>query len=115
MSSSRSGNSDGRRSARETSVSIDRRRNPRIQLLGRLHGRVVALEVAVTVTEISLGGMAIVTEIEFPKGAEHEFILTLGDDSTVHLKGRVAHCQKVAGDADRFISGIEFIEEAEAD
>jgi hypothetical protein len=98
-----------------SAVSTDRRRNPRIQLLGRLHGHVVALEVAVTVTEISLGGMAIETDIEFPPDAEHEFQLTLGDDSTVRLKGRVAHSQKVAGEPPRYLSGIEFIEEAEGD
>jgi hypothetical protein len=100
---------------RSAAVSVDRRRNPRIQLLGRLHGSVVALEVSVTVTEISLGGMAIETEIDFPRGAEHEFQLTLGDDSTVRLKGRIAHCQKLAGEAPRYLSGIEFVEEADAE
>ena len=100
---------------RPAAVSVDRRRNPRIQLLGRLHGRVVALEVAVTVTEISLGGMAIETEIDFPRGAEHEFKLTLGDDSTVRLRGRIAHSQRLAGDPPRFLSGIEFIEEVDGD
>jgi PilZ domain-containing protein len=92
---------------------VEGRRTPRIQLLGRLHGSVVALEVSVTVTEISLGGMAIETEIEFPRGAEHEFQLTLGDESTVRLKGRVAHSQKLSGDSPRFLSGIEFVEESD--
>ena len=100
---------------RSSAVSVDRRRNPRIQLLGRLHGSVVALEVAVTVTEISLGGMAIETEIDFPRGAQHEFQLTLGDDSTVRLKGRVAHSQRLVGDPPRFLSGIEFVEESDAE
>jgi len=100
---------------RASAVSVDRRQNPRIQLLGRLHGSVVALEVAVTVTEISLGGMAIETQIDFPRDAEHEFQLTLGDDSTVRLKGRIAHCQKLAGDPPRYLSGIEFVEEPETD
>ena len=100
---------------RSAAVSVDRRRNPRIQLLGRLHGSVFALDVAVTVTEISLGGIAIETAIEFPRGAEHEFQLTLGDDSTVRLKGRVVHSRKLASEPIRYSSGIEFIEEAEGD
>jgi hypothetical protein len=100
---------------RLSAVGVDRRRNPRIQLLGRLHGNVVALEVPVTVTEISLGGMAIETEIDFPRGAEHEFQLTLGDDSTVRLKGRIAHSQKLGGEAPRFLAGIEFVEEGDAE
>lgn len=96
-------------------VSTDRRRHPRIQLLGRLHGRVVALEVPVTVTEISLGGMAIETDLEFSIDSEHQFQLTLGDDSTVRLKGRVAHSQRLAGEPARYLSGIEFVEEADVD
>lgn len=81
-----------------------------MQILGQLHGRVVTLELAVTVTEISLGGMAIKTDLAFPIGAVHEFQLTLGDNSLVVLKGRVAHCQRV-GDTNEFLSGVQFIDE----
>ena len=89
----------------------ERRRNPRVAILGKLHGRVVTLDVPVTVTEISLGGMGIQTEMAFPVDAVHTFQLTLGDNSVVHLKGRVAHCQKVAGEPDRYLSGIQFLDE----
>jgi hypothetical protein len=92
-------------------MTIDRRRNPRVQILGNLHGRVVTLDVPVTVTEISLGGMGIQTEMPFPIDAVHTFQLTLGDNSVVHLKGRVAHCNKLAGEPDRYISGIQFLDE----
>jgi hypothetical protein len=93
-------------------MSVDRRRNPRIQILGRLHGRIVAMDVAVTATEISLGGMAIQTDIPFPVGAVHEFQLTLGDESAVVLKGRIAHCQRVGeGPGSGYLSGVEFIDE----
>jgi hypothetical protein len=96
-------------------VSVDRRRNPRIQILGRLHGRIVAMDVAVTATEISLGGMAIQTEIPFPVGAIHEFQLTLGDESAVVLTGRIAHCQRVGGDeSGGYLSGVEFIDDDQA-
>jgi hypothetical protein len=91
----------------------DRRINPRIRILGRLHGRAIALEVPVTVTEISLGGMAMLTDIPFPVGAVHEFELTLGDNSAVVLRGRVAHCQRVEQETPRFLSGVEFIDEGE--
>jgi hypothetical protein len=92
-------------------VSVDRRRNPRIQILGRLHGRIVAMDVAVTATEISLGGMAIQTDISFPVGAIHEFQLTLGDESSVVLKGLIAHCQRVGDESGGYLSGVEFIDE----
>jgi PilZ domain len=91
-------------------LTSDRRRNPRIQILGNFHGRVVALELPVVVTEISLGGMAIQTDIQFPVGSIHEFQLTLGDDSVVVLKGKVAHCQK-AVEGNQYLSGIQFIDD----
>ena len=96
-------------------MSSERRRNPRVAILGKLHGRVVALDLAVTVTEISLGGMGIQTAIPFPIDAVHEFQLTLGDGSVVRLRGRVAHCQRVPGDEERYVSGIQFMEETAGD
>jgi PilZ domain len=93
----------------------DRRRNPRVAILGKLHGHVVTLDVAVTVLEISLGGMGIQTTVPFPVDAVHSFQLTLGDNSVVHLKGRIAHCQRLAGEEDRYVSGVQFIDEAADD
>ena len=95
-------------------MTSDRRGNPRIQILGRLHGRAIALDVPVRVTEISLGGMALVTDIPFPVGAVHEFQLTLGDNSVVMLRGRVAHCQKIESDGTQFLSGIQFVDDNDA-
>ena len=96
-------------------MTSERRRNPRVAILGKLHGHVVTLDVAVTVLEISLGGMGIQTPVPFPIDAVHSFQLTLGDKSVVHLKGRIAHCQRVAGDEDRYVSGVQFIDETADD
>jgi hypothetical protein len=89
----------------------DRRRHPRVAILGQLHGHIVALDTTVTVTEISLGGMGIQTDIAFPIGAVHDFQLTLGDNSVVRLRGRVAHCQRLASGSERYVSGIEFVDD----
>lgn len=91
---------------------IDRRRSTRIELLGRLHGHSVTLDLPVTVREISLGGMAIETKVPFPVGAVHAFRLTLGDDSTVELAGRVVHCRNSApeGGPASYVTGVRFIE-----
>lgn len=96
-------------------MTADRRRNPRVAILGKLHGHVVTLDVAVTVLEISLGGMGIQTTVPFPVDAIHSFQLTLGDNSVVYLKGRIAHCQRLAGEEDRYVSGVQFIDEAADD
>jgi hypothetical protein len=92
-------------------MTIDRRRNPRVAILGKLHGRAVTLDVAVAILEISLGGMSLETDIPFPVDAIHMFQLTLGDNTVVHLKGQVKHCQKLAGEPARFVSGIQFLDE----
>jgi c-di-GMP-binding flagellar brake protein YcgR len=96
-------------------VSTDRRRAARVQILGQLHGRAVTLDLAVTVTEISLGGMGILTQLPFPIGAVHDFQLTLGDGSVVTLRGRVVHCQKVSGEGDQYLSGVQFLDDAVAE
>ena len=96
-------------------MTSDRRRNPRVAILGKLHGHIVTLDVPVSVLEISLGGMGIQTTVPFPVDAIHSFQLTLGDNSVVRLMGRIAHCQRVAGDEERYISGVEFIDEAAND
>lgn len=98
---------------------IDRRRSPRIELLGRLHGHHVSLDLPVTVREISLGGMAIETPMSFPVGSVHAFRLTLGDESTVEIAGRVMHCRD-AGTASTsttplYVSGVQFLEDDPAE
>ena len=95
-------------------MTSERRHSPRVKIFGRLHGQLVAVDVPITVTEISLGGLGFETSVEFPDGAVHEFCLTLGDESTVSLKGRVLHSRRVspADEPPRFAVGVQFIDEA---
>jgi len=98
-------------------MTIDRRRAPRIELLGRLHGHVVSLDVPVTVREISLGGMAVETSFSFPAGVVHEFRLTLGDGAHVVLRGQARHSrsQSPQGRTPTYVTGFEFVEEEAGD
>jgi Tfp pilus assembly protein PilZ len=91
-------------------MSSDRRRSARIDILGRLHGHVVSLDLPVAVREISLGGMSLETPFAFPVGELHHFTLTLGDGSTVPLAGRVVYCRSLAtsSDSPAFLTGIQF-------
>jgi hypothetical protein len=104
------------REARETAVATgveDRRRAPRFELLGRVHGQVVSLATAVRVREISLGGLSFESTIAFPIGALHEFRLQLGDNSDVVLRGRVVRCLQhghVDGEA-RYTTAVQFVED----
>jgi len=98
-------------------MSSDRRRSPRIEILGRLHGHAVSLDVPVVVREISLGGMALETRFSFPVGAVHEFRLTLGDGSQVLLNGRVMHSRgsNTPGAPPTYVTGIQFVDEEPTD
>lgn len=93
----------------------DRRRSPRIELMGRLHGHSVSLDLPVRVVQMSLGGMAVETAVSFPVGAVHVFRLTLGDGSTTELTGRVMHSRNAAPDGATpvFTTGIQFVESDE--
>jgi hypothetical protein len=92
-------------------IAMDRRRNTRVSILGKLRGREVTLDVSVKVTEISLGGMGIETDVPLSVDAVHTFQVTLADNSIVHLKGQVKHCHTLSEDPDRFLSGIQFLDD----
>ena len=95
----------------------ERRRAPRIQVLGRLHGHVVSLDTTVTVREVSLVGLSFSAAIPFPLGAIHEFRLTLGDESDVQLRGRVVRCTETNDpDGQRvYVMGVQFIDDEESE
>ena len=91
----------------------DRRRSPRVEMLGRMQGRTVALGLQVRVREISLGGMSVETAEPLEVGSVHQFSLTLGDGATIQLTGRVLRTAQVApeGLPAFFVSGIQFVDD----
>jgi len=82
-------------------------------MLDRVQGRAVSLDVAVTVRDMSLGGMSIETAFPFPEGATHEFSLTLGDESSVLLRGRAvrSRTETSADGTLRYVTGIQFVDD----
>lgn len=90
----------------------ERRRAPRMAILGRVHGHVASLDVPVTVREMSLGGLSMETGFAFPVGAVHEFRLTLGDGASVELKGRVVYSRETQSPGGTiFITGVQFVDD----
>jgi hypothetical protein len=91
----------------------DRRSSPRVEMMGRMQGRTVALGLSVHVREISLGGMSVETAEPFELNSVHQFNLTLGDGATIRLTGRVLRTARVAteGHLVHFVSGIQFIDD----
>jgi len=94
-------------------VQRDHRDDERIQILGELQGEVMVFE-AITITEISRGGVQIESSFPLQVDSLHEFRLALGDRSVV-VKGRVVHCSISDVDQERVIyrSGVEFVDPPE--
>lgn len=90
----------------------ERRRSPRVSLVGQLRGELAAIDTPIRVREISLGGMSIESEAAFDVDSHHEFMLTLGDGAGVFVKGSVAYSRRVDGpEGSVFITGIRFLDE----
>jgi len=89
----------------------ERRTSPRVEVLGKMRGQVVSMDVPVAVREISLGGMSIETQQGFQVGSVQDFYLTLGDGSGVELMGRIVY-SRLTTDATRnfYVSGIQFVD-----
>lgn len=85
-------------------------RQERIPILGTLQGEVKVFQ-ALSVHQVSLGGMQVETSFPLHLDSLYDFRLTLRDRSIV-VKGRVAHSRIVDVDQDivMYLSGIEFIE-----
>lgn len=85
----------------------------RIQILGELHGEIVIFQ-PMAIKEISRGGVQVETAFPLQLDSLHQVRLTLGDTSVV-LKGRVAHCSIADVDQElvTYRSGMEFVELAE--
>jgi PilZ domain len=94
-------------------VQRDHRDGHRIQILGQLRGEVMVFQ-AITITEISRGGVQIESNFPLQLDSLHEFRLGLGDRSVV-VKGRVVHCSISDVEQERVVyrSGVEFVDPAD--
>ena len=94
------------------SQTTDRRRSPRVELMGRVHGELISSNLPVHVREISLGGMSIETREGFESGSVLSFVLTLGDGAGVLVAGRIVYSRMIDGsDPAMYVSGLEFVDE----
>jgi hypothetical protein len=90
----------------------ERRRAPRVDLVGQIRGELVSMSLPIRVREISIGGLSMETTEPFTVNSRHEFMLTLGDGAGVFVLGRVAYCRaEDRPDGKVFISGIQFLDE----
>jgi len=91
-----------------------RRKTPRIEVLGHLHGQLVAMDVPIIVRNLGAGGFGIESEVAFPVGATHTFRFTAATGFRIVVSGAARHCQPFTG-ADgvmRYRAGFEFLFDA---
>lgn len=93
----------------------ERRRSPRVELLGLVSGRLLRPGTPIVVRDMSLGGLATETPFPFERGTIQELQLTLGDGAAVDLRARVMHCRNIAaeGEQPRYFTGFQFVDDDE--
>jgi len=90
---------------------IDRRSTPRLEVLGRLHGHLVSLDVPITIGNLGLGGFSAESVMPFPLGARHQFRFTTDAGVEVNIQGVVVH-RRPGYSADGltfFVTGFAFV------
>jgi hypothetical protein len=92
---------------------IERRRTPRIDIVGYLDGQIVSHDIPLTVLEIGLGGFGIETRGAFLPGTIHQVRFTLDDGTSMIVRAKVVHChvQAAADGSPRFVTGFKFADE----
>ena len=92
---------------------LERRRSPRLQLLGEVHGQLVGMAVPILVRDLSEGGFSIDTTLEFPDDAVHRFRLTpAASDQAIIVQARAVHSYlNVVDKQARFVTGFAFTAE----
>ena len=90
---------------------VQRRRYPRLEVSAKVHGQDVPLNIPITVLDISLGGVAIETEMTFPIGELHEFRFTPVMGEPLVISARVVYSLRATGlnGALCYVSGFEFV------
>ena len=92
--------------------SEEHRRYPRIQILGRVAGKVLTVSEPVAVLDMSVGGLAIQTGVMFPIGSRQELRLTLETGALLTMFALVVHSMRAhaADGSTYYVSGLHFVE-----
>jgi hypothetical protein len=92
-------------------LAANRRRTPRIEVLGQIHGLVVTLDLAVRILDLGAGGFAVESHVPFPVGAVHDFRFTTWEGRVVLLAAEAVHRRRSARRSlvPIYITGFEFL------
>ena len=90
-------------------MSSERRKDPRVDLVKHVGGRVVPLNGYVQVKEMSISGMLIETDAELSPRGVHEFRLRLTGGEETLVRGHIVHGRFTARYGGvKYLLGIKF-------
>jgi hypothetical protein len=87
----------------------ERRRVPRLQVLGRIQGRLVSLPLPVDLHDMGPEGFSVESALPFPQGARRLFLLTTAGGLQVLIEGAAAHCRPDDRDDARYVTGFRLV------
>lgn len=89
----------------------NRRRFPRLEVMGQVDGELVALDVPLKVRDLSEAGFSTESTVPFPPGTGQRFRFTTRAGAVVHLEATSVHCRLASASADGhyvYVTGFEF-------
>jgi hypothetical protein len=91
-------------------IRVDRRRYPRLHLVGALDGLVVPFQLGVRVVDISAGGLSVQSPFDFPRGTTHEFQFAILEQPRPVFRAVAVHSERMTPRPGRalFVAGFEF-------
>ncbi|MQA30315.1 MAG: hypothetical protein GEU82_10825 [Luteitalea sp.] len=107
---------DGESRRKAHSGGAERRRHPRIELVGVMRGHTSNPEVSISVLDMSAGGFAMQTSTSLPVGVIHDFLLTPAVGAPLKMPARIVRtmCSSGPGGSTQYISGVEFLTDENA-
>jgi len=104
-----SGWSGGNHHQATASDGRDQRQAPRVEVLLRLKGQLVAPDTPILVHDLSRSGFAVLSRLAFTPGQTLDFRLTSVDGLVVKVKAQAIHSQQMPAAPDLHVSGFMFV------
>jgi hypothetical protein len=87
----------------------EQRRATRVDVLRRVHGRLLSIDQAVVVHDLSRTGFSVVSQLAFAPGETLDFQLVTDDGSRVHVAAESVHTRPVPDSNTLHFSGFRFV------
>ena len=89
----------------------ERRRSPRLEVMARVYGSLIALDLPITLLNMNRDGFLMQAPINFPVGVIDEFRFTTSGSDPIVLRARVVHTiRATAAGTVSYAIGLEFLD-----